>query len=212
MHITPISTNFKSSFRYLNNVNQKDAWGEIMQKCSNVNYTEQPRYDIESLKKGIASEMFISVDDCYDKTIEAILKSKGIDFQKRSKKETLSPYDIALRIVLTPFDEQQNRKLVELDTEKLEECFQRSMFYLSDEDLIGREYYHYQEVKDFIALGSLIDAPSICLVENNNQLSAEFRDGRHRYCVMRDLGMKKIPVAISSDSINLAIKHGLITK
>jgi len=37
-----------------------------------------------------------------------------------------------------------------------------------------------------------------------------FGNGRHRYAVLRDLGMKKIPVAMSNKSIKNAKKYGYI--
>jgi len=211
MQITSITPTFKSAFRYLNNVNQDDVWDDLVAiKGSDINHIEQPRYDIESLKQGIVSEMFIAVDDSYDSKIEAMLKSRGIDFHKKSFKETLNPNDIKLRMVLTPFDENQGRKLVDLDTQKLESAFQKSAFYLTQEDLSGYEFQHYQDVYNFIKLGSLIDAPSVYLKEENNELVADFQDGRHRFCVLRNLNMDKIPVAIDKESIELAKKHKLI--
>lgn len=211
MQINSISPSFKSAFRYLNNVNQDDIWDDLVAiKGSDINHIEQPRYDIESLKHGIVSEMFIAVDDSYDEKIEALLFSKGIDFHKKSFKETLNPNDIKLRMILTPFDEAQGKTLVDLDIKKLESAFQKSAFYLTQEELTSYEFEHYQNVYNFIKLGSLIDAPSITLKEENNELVADFQDGRHRFCVLRDLNMDKIPVALDKKSIELAKKHGLI--
>ena len=209
MKITPTTQLFKSAFRYLNNTNQEDTTFNLL-KLTNAKFIEQPRYDIESPSQEIVSEMFVAVDDGYDCDIETMLKSKGIDFQKRSFKETLNPNDIKLRMTLAPYDEAQGRTLVDLDTKKLESAFQKSAFYLTQEDLTGYEFSHYQKVYDFIKLGSLIDAPSLVLKEENNELIAEFQDGRHRFCVLRDLNMDKIPVALDKKSVELAKKYRLV--
>jgi len=209
MKITSPNQTFKSAFRYLNNVNQEDTTFDLL-KLTSAKFIEQPRYDIESLSQGIASEMFVSADDSYDCDIETMLKSKGIDFQKRSFKETLNPNDIKIRMILTPYDEARGFELFDLDTQKLESAFQKSTFYLTQEDLTGYEFSHYQEVYDFIKLGSLIDAPSLVLKEIDGELIADFLDGRHRFCVLRDLNMDKIPVALDEKSVELAKKHGLI--
>ena len=46
--------------------------------------------------------------------------------------------------------------------------------------------------------------------EENNELIADFTDGRHRFCVIRDLGAKDISVALDTESFELARKYGLM--
>ena len=47
-------------------------------------------------------------------------------------------------------------------------------------------------------------------VEIDDTGRVHFSNGRHRYAVLRDLGMKQIPVAMTSNSIKNAKKFGYI--
>lgn len=204
---------FTSNFKYLNKTSQPDIYPDLLKIIgSDLNYFEQDSLDWEMMAKGIMSQAFLTVDDSYDSQIEALLKSRGIEFRKTSVKETLNKDNIALRIALTPFDESLGRKLALLNTDKLEECFQRSDFYIDKEELHNPLFGRCKKVFDFLKLNCQIHASSIVLKEKDDSLCAEFIDGRHRFCAMRDLGMEKIPVALSDESIQLAQKWGLLAK
>ena len=68
----------------------------------------------------------------------------------------------------------------------------------------------YSRVIEYLKTGQPIDATLVYLNKRYDGLSASIGDGRHRFAVLRDMGMKKIPVALHNESIELAREYGLI--
>ena len=67
----------------------------------------------------------------------------------------------------------------------------------------------YDNIKQFLETGEPIVAPHIYFEVKDDKTTVHFQDGRHRFAVLRDLGMKEIPVAINKNDISIAEKMGL---
>lgn len=159
---------------------------------------------------GVFANAHVDADDNYDAAIELILNSCNIDYTKKTHKEVLTPSSIFSRIVMP--ENSPCTKLVSLDTQKIEELFKKSEQYISESEADSGYDYSFEGVREFLKTGKNIDATEIVLQENEKRLALHIIDGRHRYCVMRDLGMDKIKFAMNDESYSLAVKYGLISK
>ena len=96
--------------------------------------------------------------------------------------------------------------LVGVNIEKFDPIYKKDFFYLPDN-------YHDSSCDDimtFISSGENIESPYMHLSEKNGQLQISCIDGRHRYRVLKNMGMKIMPVTMSQNSKRLAQKYGLI--
>ncbi|MBQ9246825.1 hypothetical protein IJ182_11240 [bacterium] len=163
----------------------------------------------ESVKTGVFEKVHISAPDEYDDFIESVLKQRNINFVKQTKQETLNLDNIYSRIILS--DVRPNNILVSLDTKKVDELLkQEKDFYIAPNGTSGTISDRYEGVKQYLLTGRDIHATELYLRENNGQLSATIGDGRHRFAVMRDMGMPKIKISLNKESLFLAQKYGLV--
>ena len=169
---------------------------------------EYTPYD-EVAKTGVFSTYHVSSPDDMDKAIETILISNGIDFHKTSIKESLEIDNIKSRIQLG-YWEKNTHSLVEIDVEKFNELFKKDgNSYIEPEggNGIGKRY---TGVKEYLKTGRPIDASLVYVNDFCVMPRASISDGRHRFAVFRDMGIKKLPVAMDEESIKNAKKFGLI--
>ena len=214
------SLNFGSIYKY--NVDSKNYDNSI---AATGILSDQAMFDMENYqvnsafvpfpelqKTGIYEKVTVNVDDKYDEMVESVLKQKNIQFVKSpklSKESALNPENIYKRLVLPKYT--PHKKLISLNTEKIDELFKETPnFYISPNGEQGAISNRYQRVKDYFATGKDIEAPEIYLSERNGKLCLDFQDGRHRYSVMRDLGLKRIKFAVDTDTLKNAFKYGLI--
>lgn len=182
-----------------------------MQDGNNCEIIDNHASFAELSKTGIIERVSIHADDKYDEFIESALKQKNVEFQKITRKEALNFENIFNRIVLS--GDYPNDFLISLDTQKFDELFKKNAaFYISENGESGAISNRYQRFKKYLETGENINATKIYLSEKSGQLTLSIQDGRHRYSVMRDMGMDKIKFAMDLDSLNLAFKYGLVRK
>lgn len=170
-----------------------------------VKYTSSEHY----AKTGVSAIYSVNTPDDMDMAIEALLISNGIDFHKTTTEDSLDLENIKSRIELG-YWEQNTHTLVEIDTEKLNELFKKDgIAYIEPQggNGIGKRY---AGVIEYLKTGRPIEATTVFLNKRYDGLSASIGDGRHRFAVLRDMGMKKIPVALHNESLELAKEYGLI--
>lgn len=152
----------------------------------------------DSLKTGIFKTITLVSPDEFDEKVECILASQGIDFHKTDKKQNLNLENIKSRMVIDP-DFKETHTLVEVDTKKLDELLQLdnvSSLTQSKNDERFKKFYEYLET------GLNINSPIIVFSNDVNGIfGVHIEDGRHRFAILRDMGMKKIPVAVPHDSL-----------
>lgn len=100
-----------------------------------------------------------------------------------------------------PWDKRAGNILVTVDTQKFDSEWQKDKgFYLahdgSGENYIGNRYFN---IKKWMDGDAKIKAPSIGLAPNNS--IPIFGDGRHRFAVLRDMGVKHITISIDPDDL-----------
>ena len=161
----------------------------------------------DSFKTGIFKTITLVSPDEFDKKVESILASKGINFHKTSKKENLNLENIKSRMVLQD-DLKETHTLVEVDVKKLDELLQLdnvSSLAQCKNDERFKNFYEYLET------GLNIHSPIIVFCNDvDNKFGVHIEDGRHRFAILRDMGMKKIPVAVSNNSLKFLKKFELI--
>ena len=84
--------------------------------------------------------------------------------------------------------------------------------YISPNGESGSISDRYERFQDYLKTGEDIEATEIVLHEKNGELYMGVTDGRHRFSVMRDMGMEKIKFAMDGESLDFAIKYGLVAK
>lgn len=153
--------------------------------------------------------VFITADDKYDEFIESLMLQNNIEFKKIKKEDAIKPDNIFSRIVLPSKLDSNKYTLASLDTKNFDKIFQKDGCYVGPNGENGISN-RYQTFKEFLLEGKDIEASHVFLSEENGELSIKFIDGRHRYSVMRDMGLNTIKFAISKDQIPLARKYGLL--
>ena len=172
-------------------------------------FSEFPTFD-EACKTEIYEKISASVDDRFDDLVKSILKQRNIQYTKQTKKEVLEPENIYNRIVMP--EDTSCTELVALDTKKIDDLFKENYCYVSENLTTSRVDNRFQCFRDFLATGRNIEASQIVLREEAQHPVLDFIDGRHRFCVMRDMGLDKIKFAMSKDSLKLAYKYNLIAE
>lgn len=163
----------------------------------------------EACETGIFSTIRVSSPDEIDETIETILLSNGIDFHKTSKEFALKPENIISRIQVDPYF-NHSHSLVEIDVEKFDKLFKEDkLSYIEPQGTngIGERYNNFV---DYLKTNKPINASRVYVNVLDEEICAAIGDGRHRFAVLRDMGIKKLPVAMDETSIKNAKKFGLI--
>jgi hypothetical protein len=99
----------------------------------------------------------------------------------------------------------ESRSLVMIDVDELERAWRLdSGFHLPSEsqgqsEILGRR----ERFREFLNENEKINASRVQIDPITNMIS--FSDGRHRFAVLRDLGVERLPVAVEPDDIALFI-------
>jgi len=113
------------------------------------------------------------------------------------------------QFILRPTDKSYC-KLVNINVDEFDRLFQNNKDqYIGKSGTLNAVKGRYQGFLDFLREGKQIEAPTINFNEEFNQI--EFTNGRHRYSVLRDMGMKIMPVSIDINNIEIAKKSGILT-
>ena len=212
MRVTNISPNFGSFYVFSskeNNNNKERLYdahyliipyekksGEIITR-GYQNYPEEGNYTV-----------YTKCPDGFNTDIETILLNKGVKFSKKSLEEISTLDSIISRIMLSKTQKQQNKKIVFVNTDKFDDIYAKDTNYYIERNEHGNDFIH---VDRYVNSGLPINAPLVQIEENEEgEPVALFYDGRHRYCIMRDMGAKSIPIALNDRSIEIAQKHGII--
>lgn len=91
--------------------------------------------------------------------------------------------------------------MVEIDVEKLDHAWKKDPFYVGNEFKINRKY---RQAFYYINKHNKCSAPHIGF---DGLGDVGFYDGRHRFAVLRDMGRRKVIVAVSKKDFNRLVKH-----
>ena len=164
----------------------------------------------EAQQTNIYQKMNVCLPDTSDINFEGYLLSKGIPFKKVTTAEAMDVKNIKSRIELSAEQKAKKYVLVEVDTEKFNEHFKkckRSYIEKNGTNGIANRYKNFEE---YLKTGQPITATAVTINDFDNELLVSINDGRHRFAYLRDLGMTKIPIAMSQESLKKAKEHGLV--
>jgi hypothetical protein len=138
---------------------------------------------------------------------------EALDIEKQIRRDFLKQYPN--EPIIPPLNQfiirktdQNCCKLVNINVDKFDQLFQNNKDQYIGKQGINSIKGRYQGFNDFLRTKELIEASTVGINKELNQ--AEFTNGRHRYSVLRDMGMKIIPVAMYNESIPIAQKMGLL--
>jgi hypothetical protein len=107
-------------------------------------------------------------------------------------------------------------KLVVVDAVKFDSVWaSETMDYVGPDGFGSNQHYKYENFKKFVTeiLSCCEEGYRYVKASRVDALSdgrVGFTNGRHRYAVMRDAGVKKISVAMDGESIRNAKQHGYL--
>jgi hypothetical protein len=113
-------------------------------------------------------------------------------------------------VELSNADRRMGNKLVHVNTAKFDQAFARDKgFYVGRGGKLesGETSGRYGRFQGYLASNSRMEA-STAGVQANGRVG--FDNGRHRFAVLRDAGVKNIPVAMDKASIANAARHGYL--
>ena len=212
MKITNNSPSFGSLYKYNITGSNSSKVSHFEDKIyRELNYESDKIYTAfsEISKTGIYAKANLYVDDKYDDFTESFLKQQNIQYTKVTKDEALNHKNINNRIVI-PSEYKYGHELFGINVKKLDKLLQKDeSYYIAPQGKTGAISDRYNKAVDYISTGKDINASILVLREDKNGIRASITDGRHRYAVMRDLGMKTINFAMDSNSVKLAQKYKL---
>lgn len=101
---------------------------------------------------------------------------------------------------LSPKFERPSRKgyvYLDADVDKMDGSWKNESDYYVGKDGVGGLNDRYETVSGFIDRGNPIVMPEVSMRTSDGVVT--FIDGRHRFAVLRDKGLKKIKVAVPRD-------------
>ena len=109
----------------------------------------------------------------------------------------------------SPVSEASGDKIVMVDPRAFDPEFakQREFYVPPGGEGAGAIGGRYQRFKEFLATHKSFQASEVGVLANGQ---VGFTNGRHRYAVLRDMGVAAIPVAMDPESVRNARKHGLL--
>lgn len=91
--------------------------------------------------------------------------------------------------------------MVEIDVAKLDNSWKEDAFYIGNEFETNQKY---RQALDYIKINNKCAVPHVGF---DSFGIVGFYDGRHRFAVLRDMGIKKIFVAVSQRDFNRVVKY-----
>lgn len=139
------------------------------------------------------------------------LKRHKIPFNLLNEQECMTNKSINSRIVLSYEDEHFGNILADVNTKKLDkELSKNKDSYVGINGQNGSKE-KYNRFKRYLKTNQPIDAPSIYLRKRKDgSIVVEVKDGRHRFAVLRDMGLENMKISIEKKSIELAKEINLI--
>lgn len=156
----------------------------------------------------------IVTKDEFDDIIESYLVSNNIKFVRKTNEELMDKEALISRSVVPNNDYETPIYMPEpvfVDVKKFDEAYRDTGFYIRGyNDLEDSEKVRIDNVVKYMHSGLPIKLPEVFIRVKEGKPEVNFKDGRHRYAVIRDMGFDTIPLAMDEESYKIAGKMGLI--
>lgn len=205
MNINPVS--FKGTYNIPLETLQPRTNQKLLSRIENEEYN----VIFETGSYSDCTSIFLHTPFDEETKVEKLLKRLRIPFISVNPTDALDTQSIKSRITLSEHDKSSGNILTEIDVDKLDrELKKDKSLYVGFKGRNGSGY-RYDRFKRYLNTNQPINATSIYLRQDaDGEIKTIIKDGRHRFAVLRDMGIEKLPVSISKDSIKLARQIGLI--
>lgn len=203
MNINPIS--FKGTFSIDRNSISGKKYIRLISKKDEYNMTYIPNY------YNNYDKLFIYTPDKYDGRMRRLLNALKIEFMIIPQSKSLTDENIISRLILSDADEDSGLKLKTVNIKKLDKELQKNPDCYVGKNGANGSGLKYDRFKRFLDTNQQIVAPRIYLRKyQDGSITTHINDGRHRFAVLRDMGLTQIPVSIDDESISLAKEINLL--
>ena len=196
--------NFKGTFSIPHSDNYAKNREKILRKSE--------RYQMEIdrvLYRDEIDETHITIPDELDSKFEKFLIKKDIPYYYFNITEHLDKNEIHDRITLGDMD-QFGYELKEINVKMLDNVLKKNQKMYVGYGGKGGIDSRYLRFLRYLHTKNKIQAPTLSLMKNSTgKIIIELTDGRHRFAVLRDLGLETIPVALSEQTRKIAKETGL---
>jgi hypothetical protein len=112
-----------------------------------------------------------------------------------------------LEFVFDSMTKNSKYKKVFVDVDKFDSLWKKDKDFYIGKNGVGGIKGRYERFQDFIKNHNKIEMSDVSITKDG---AVSFRNGRHRFAVLRDMGMKEIPVAMHKDYIKYASQYGVL--
>jgi hypothetical protein len=126
--------------------------------------------------------------------------------------ENLSPNAIniggkEIPVTMHLIEAKEGNQLVNVNTNTFDKAFKNTEWQYVGKNAEGGKPERIAGVEKYLESGKPMNASNAIVKDNG---SIVFGDGRHRYAVLRDMGLGKVPMSMDAKSIENARKFGYI--
>ena len=203
MNISPIA--FKGTFC----IEQKDLSNKKISKI--ISKQDEFNMSFEASCYTNPGKLYVHVPDQFDSKFTKLLKNLFVPHEKIQDNNFLDAEGIIERMIINLSAGAADKSLIKVDTKKLDSELKKD-----DEMYVGYNGTNgsglkYDRFKNFLKTNQEIRSPIIYLRKlSSGEIETHIYDGRHRFAVLRDMGIKQIPVTIDKESLELAKEIGLV--
>lgn len=155
------------------------------------------------------NETHMTVFDSCDEKVEKLLKKYDVPYYYFNAGTKLNKDEVYNRLELADEYKQFGYQLVEINVEQLDKVLQRQKGYVGYKGRGGVKEKYDRFVR-FLHTSHKIQPPRLALTKKiDGDIDVYIDDGRHRFAVLRDIGLEKIPVVMSEESRKVAREAGI---
>lgn len=120
---------------------------------------------------------------------------------------TIQINDKTIPVTMHKIEAKEGNKLVNVNPATFDEAFKQTDWQYIGKNAEGGKPERIAGVQKYLETGKPMNASNAVVKDNGTIV---FGDGRHRYAVLRDMGLGKIPMSMDEKSIQNAKKFGYI--
>lgn len=203
MNISPIG--FKGTFC----IEQKDLNNKKFTKI----LSKKDDFELSFQVSGYTNpgKLYVQMPYEFDSQLMKLLAKLSVPYKKIEEDDSLDPDNIIKRIVICPSGHNKEEFLQKIDAAKLDVELKKDPAMHVGYNGKNGSGLKYDRFKAFLKTNQEIRSPIIYLRKLPcGEIETHIYDGRHRFAVLRDMGIKQIPVTIDKDSLELAKEIGLV--
>ncbi len=157
------------------------------------------------------NEIYITVPDEMDTKTSKLLDKHLIHYYYFNALERLNTQDIYNRLKIDDSDRAYGYELIEINVNMLDKVLKQQPKYVGYKASGDGSYEKYCRFMRFLHTKHDIMPPRVSITKKTDGTPIIcIDDGRHRFAVLRDIGMEKIPVMIDKKSIETGKEMGIL--